>query len=608
MELSWRAPSQTVNFSLSMAPRAKPTKAQVVVWVLGGTDQQPHSPGKGGTSNSSRGRVAFTKSLGEVSGKTSFSLNFAEFAPQGNPGIITFTVGKTTPLEQSARAMAEQLKKDTLSIIGRSGTAEYLVQVTTADGAASTIASVNFGELNLDKSARPTIEYLVNRGTPEFPDQVWGSEGTIFSGNTSLTFRWQPPAGTGSAVYQIGNWTDVSAWPFWNTAKVVQSGLVKVSGTGQQQFTVDVTGLLKNSDGSKYWLRVVPIANSTSLSGQTTNSIALTLSKPAVETPKKAPLTFTTELVGWRPGYEGAPDDAYRFVVANPNWAANEELQKIIGGPVLLGAKVYLPPAPPPKEKAWYEKVFNAINGVLTTIKGVFDRFTMCLLDIVAMLPKLPFEISKSWGVPDSVADKAYNWASAPMHLADAPLNAANRIKSSPGYLADRMLDDMGVTDPKKRMAMKGNIVGGLQTWANQHQYAQSSPDQLGLALDPDFEKRTGVAYIKVTAKANGQLPTGFRAQGPSFTLEVGTVAQNTELLGIPAEYRPLYTGAGGAPTMTDGESIIIPVVMSYHWTHEQRHDDWWFGWQYGIKSRYTLNSKSFDGTSIHKTWGKVSE
>ena len=123
MELSWRAPSQTVNFSLSMAPRAKPTKAQVVVWVLGGTDQQPHSPGKGGTSNSSRGRVAFTKSLGEVSGKTSFSLNFAEFAPQGNPGIITFTVGKTTPLEQSARAMAEQLKKDTLSIIGRSGTA-----------------------------------------------------------------------------------------------------------------------------------------------------------------------------------------------------------------------------------------------------------------------------------------------------------------------------------------------------------------------------------------------------------------------------------------------------------------------------------------------------
>lgn len=601
-DVSWRATDQTVNFTLS-AIRSKPTKGTLVVWVLGAPEQAPHAVGKSGTQKEKVGRIAFLKDLGELKGTNTFSVNFSQFAPQGNPGFITFTVNTGDVAANISKAMAEQIRKDTLGFIGRVGTVAYRVQVTTADGAASTVATVNFGEMCLDPQLRPKLEYQINPGSAEFPDQVWGNQGTVSSAKNMLNFRWQPPQGTTSAIYQIGNFTDVSPWPFWNTAKVVASGPVKISGSGIQQFSVDVSGLMKNADQSKYWFRVVPMASPTVLASQPTNDIMLTVSKPPVEAPKPT-LSIKTELIGWSPGYEGAVDDKYRFVVADPKFATSQELEKIIGGPAVKGAKVYLPPSPPPKEKAWYQKVFDAIDSVLSKIKYYFDVFVSEIASMAALLPSLPFEISKSWGVPDNIADKAYKYATAPMHIADAPLNAAGRIGSAPGYVADRMMDDMGVTDPKKRAALHGNIVGSLEMWSKENQYMHSSPERLGLAPDPDFEKRTAVAYVRVTAKATGPLPAGFRMKGPSISMEVGNIAQNAELLGIKPEYYAIYVGGASAPSMADGDSVVVPVVLGYHWTKQQRPDDWNFGWTRAIKTRYSVNGNTFYGESMHKKWG----
>lgn len=599
-QLSWRASSKKVDFTVSLASRPA-TKAIVAVWVLGDPSDNPHAPGQS-SKNRNPGKVAFVQDLGSIKDKSTFSIDFGNFAPNGNPGIITFNTGGGTSTEQAAKAMQEMIRKDTKSAIGRNGQVDYVVQVTTADNAASTTATVQYGEFAIS-SASPKLEFLTTPATSEFGEK-WGTETIVNSANATLaTFRWTPPKGTTAAEVQVIKESDAQPWAFWNLNSTIIKSAVKFSGNAQQKFSLDLSKLLSFADKSRYIVTVIPQVSASALASHPSTPVFVTLSKEPTQAPQ-ASLQFKTELVGWEPGYEGTPDDKYHFVVADPKHADISDLEKIVGGKVTTGTKVYLPPAEPPKEKAWYKKVYTFITNVINKIVGFVDMVASCVTTMVNMLPQLPFAIAESWGLPKSVSEKAYSFSTLPMKIGSAPLNATKRLGAAKEYVAERMLDDTGITDPNKRAIAKGDISKGLGGWLYINKYAPTGPSQRGLAADPDFEIRTGVAYVRVTATAKGSVPAGFRAQGPTISMEVGTFAKNAELLGTQAQYYPIYTGSAPSPTMAAGQSIIVPVVMVYHSSKQQRPQDWKFGWSYAQSSRYILNGSGIMGKPIHQEWG----
>lgn len=602
--MSWREADKKVNFSIQLGSRPA-TKAILAIWVLGDPSENSHIPGQTVAKPSKVGKVAFVQDLGMIKDKIELTVDFGSFAPSGNPlGFVTLSTSKGSSAEQAAKAMANIVRKDTLSSIGREGTVRYAIQVTTADGSASTTATVEYGEFAANKS-EPKLEYLVTPSTPEFPDDVWGATSTISSvvGGTA-TLRWTPPKGTTSAEVQIIKELDAKPWPEWNLTSTIYKAPVTLSGTGAQKFNLDISKLLTFADQSRFVVKVIPQSTSTLLASHPSTPVFLTLSKKQVEGAKPT-LQFKTELVGWSQGYLGTPDDIYHWVVSEPKWADIKALEKITGGPVTKGTKVYLPPAAPPKELAWYQKVVGSINGVINKITYYPKMYAMNITSVVTnVFPRFPFLMAESFGLPPAMADKAYEYASKPLKLAEAPLNALDRIKRTPDYLTNRMLDEAGITDPNKRQIMKGNAIGGINGLILGNAYAPTSPETRGLSADPDFEIRTGVAYVKVTATANGKVPKGFRVQGPSISMEVGNLAQNSELLGTKPEYYPIYTGYAPSSTLADGESVIVPVVMAYHSIKTQRSKDWDFGWYYANQTRYTVNGKTFFGAMMHTNWG----
>ncbi len=609
--LSWRANDQKLHLIVHPGHHADKVTADVQIWVLGNSAQRPHLAGEKTAAPLGIGKIAYTQPLGQISPSgTQFAINFSNFAPRIST-MVTFSPAtgssSTGIADQLAQASTEEARKLARAAILQNGTVTYKIQVVTSDGAASGVATVEFGEQNLAKSATPAFEYLSNHGTPEFPEQTWSSSVNIdiALGQSAYTFRWSPPQGATSALIQAYKKSEETPWPEWAFAKTILSQPVALTGGGSQQFTLDLTALRKAADGAGYILRIVPLADPLTLASLPAE-MPVTISNSTPK-PAGATLKFSYEMVGWSPGYEGASDDAYRFVVVDSVYANTKEIRDIVGGPVVEGSKVYLPPAPPEKEKAWYEKVVNSIKAVLSFISKEFDIINMLVSELKEYVAEAPFSLAKDIGVPKSIADGAFKTVSTSLNFAEDPLHVREKIDQGTDYVANGILDEAGIKDPTARMLAKGKVVASLRKWADSYQWSSSNSKVFGLAPDPDYVVRTGVVYVKVTAKATGALPAGFRMKGPSITFEAGTMAQNTELLGTKPEYFPLYIGSTAPPTLADGESVIVPVITKYTSNKTSRPADWKFGFVYALSGRYYLNGNYVPTkNSIHEFWGTV--
>lgn len=596
--LSWRESNQKVKFAL-MGARAKPTKFRAIVWVLGNPKEQPHVPGAPAVLNPKVGKIANVLDLAPNTLNNEFEIDFGDFAPYGAP-VMGFKVsqGKSL-LGNAAAAMAESLRKEIKTWIARDGSVDFKIQVTSEDGGASQIATVHYGELT-KKAEDVKTEVQTRRGTAEFPDEEWGNAKGIIAGSTSILLRSNLSAETKKVAVIVS--PTPMPWPLWQFMPSKFKQEIPVS-PGSKSVSVELKSLMNEPDGSKLWLTLIPIASDTELSGIPSNPILLTVINPA-PTKAKPSLSFTTELVGWGKGYEGGFNDQYRFVISDPKWATSDELKKITGGTIQVGTKVYLPPAPPPKELSWYEKVADAIVHTLDVIRRGLDSMILVASTLINVLPKVPFAIAESLGLPPDISQKAYSAATAPLRLGNASLNAADRIGHVPDYLANKMLDEAGISEPIERAKKKANLMGAAIEWSRKNRYVPSSPEMLGLTLDPDYEKRTGVGYVRVTAKATGPLPAGYRQQAPTIQLSVGVWAKDDQSIGIPSAFYNIYQGVNSAGTLADGESIIVPVVTDYHWSYKSRPQDWKFGWTFAKKTLYTLNGKTIEGKNIWEDWG----
>ena len=603
--ISWRAKDLKQHFTVELGRRSNAVKVMVNVWVLGDTNIAPHAPSKPAVKNAKMGRLVYSQDLGLVKDKANFTIDFGDFAPLGNPLIMLFTPADPNESINArlARGLVEQIKKDSRVWIGRNGEITYFVQVQTSDNGASRLATVQYGELALDSTLSPKLEDLVNPGTSEFPDQVWGVSDAISPVKKSLKLRWAPPKGTTSATVQVIKGETSEAWAFWKFADPIITQSIKVSGNGLQQFTVDLSSLVDSDDQTKYMVRVIPEIDSTLLASQPSNWVNITVDN--VKAVTKASLKFKTELVGWSQGHEPSSDDQYRFVVANAAYAQKDQLKKIAGGPVDYGTKIYLPPAPPEQETAWYEKVVVAIKWVFDFINIQWENFSVMKNTMISLVKDVPVSLAKKIGVPASIADNSWKTLDSVLNLKGAPMNAIRKIESSPDYVFGKMMDDCGVTNNAERSALRGDFFTALSIWSRGAIANSTTTTMLGLSPDPDYEVRPGIAFVNVTATANGKLPDNYRASGPTLIVEVGSIAQNTELLGLKPEYYPLYQGTTVTPTLAAGQSIIVPVVLKYHWSKDQRPKDWNFGYVYSTKAQFSVNTKITFHDNLHDTWGE---
>ncbi|HLO96961.1 MAG TPA: hypothetical protein VK171_00085 [Fimbriimonas sp.] len=618
--LNWRINTKA-DFQLQMGTRPSVT-ATAVVWAFGVPKDGPKSASRSQRPSDSNqikakvGRIVHVANLGKLQGSSKFTLNFDDFAPRAG-NIVTFQVtppSNLSPEQQilanAAKAQAAQNKKDALSEISADGTVRYYVQVSTEDGGRSNAIPIEFGEPK--PNGTTNLEYLSIPGTQEFPNEVWSTGSSVSPQVGFSSFRWSTTGKPAKARVQVIDGLPPSSWALWSkAAPELYSGDVPVPSSGVVKFTLPSTQFLSKAKSDTVSIRVIPLTSSGDLAAMPSSLVTIgILKKPQtqpVDTSKT--LKYDIQLIGWEPAYLGNHDDKYRFVVGGPvNPQIVGDVTKILGKTPQKGDKLYLPPAPPPKEEAWYEKVYKAIATVVDFVSSTADLVFANLIPMVTNVLKAgPSYIAEKAGVEPSTIKKA--WA-----IAEAPLAVGNEVMSVPGYInkgkdafVGRMLDDMGIKDFKTRAIMHGNLKGAVSSWASQNSYltATQGPMQ-GLAPDPDFQVHTAIAYVRVRSSKLTGMPSDFRQPGPNIELKVGAFSGEAESIGVSLEYFDLFNATTKGPSMGSDEEIVLAIPMKYHWTHEQKNKDWTWGITRAQKTRYTLNGNAFFGNHLNTKWGKT--
>ncbi len=613
--IHWRGTDQAVELKLTPFDISSKEPVYVSVWALG----LPSTAMNGRPVPADRvGRIAFIERIEPATRELTLKIDFSSFAPpipgkKKSPYSGFIIQSAPSGLASISKAMATMVREATMARLSRDGTTTYSI-IATQGKATSNALTVEYGELMAsDQSAESLAQ--TQYGTPEFPEEKFGPSGTFLTSRNFMGLRYRIPQGTKKALFQVCQTWEHPGYALWTTVKpALQVDLpLNQKDSKDSSFlrtSIPTTKFAADADQTRYWGRVVPLDANGNLAGKPSNPIALVVSNPPspAKVDVKPKLSFTYELVGWRPGYEANPTDQYRFIVANAYIAPLSKLEKVTGKKVGQGSKVYLPPSPPPEEKAWYEKVVDAIAEAISAISDFVTLVSTTFVGFVGAIKQLPFFIAEELGLPKSASASVKNAIDAPFKVSNAVLNAPARIASAPGYVAVRMLDDMGVTDPNKRAALQGNFRGAITGWAKKKVWENSEMSPSGLAPDPDFEQRTGVAYVRVTANVNPALPSGYRESFYPISVSVTSIARDASSLGIPAQPYTLYEGTGLPCTLAPGQSILVPIVMDYHWTYDSRKEDWMFGWKRMESTRFTVNGKSITNQNLHKQWGTVSE
>ncbi|MBK8726488.1 MAG: hypothetical protein IPL96_10730 [Holophagaceae bacterium] len=592
-------------------------KAALSVWAFGPPPTAP-TLGKGSaptTPPGGKARIVHTEEIQLGGAPLEISMDFASFAPsQGpKPSWSGYAVLSSDPvvrsLQQIAAAQRQQALDAALAEIRATGSVTYAVQLTTGSGAASTWATVRYGE-PAPAPFRSLLETKIHAATAEFPE-VWGSSASIGEFGNTLLFRWKTDAPAVKALVQIAKDGFPDGFATWNDpTRDVQRQFVDVPAKGgTASFQLPAAKLQGAPAGTVFAARIVPLTAENNLAGLPSPAVRLSVPAAAAKAPAPAAsLAFEIELVGWEPAHLPIPDDAYHYVVAGtPDKGIYESVKKVAGQEPKSGVKVYLPPKPPEKEKAWYEKVASAIASVLHFLDTVGNVAQQAFGIVEGKVAKAPFDLADMAGLPGSKVKGGLDKAAGALNLAGAKLQQMDLLGRGADYVTGRMADDLGIQDPAARAAFMGKFGGAVRTWSQQNSYLKATAGvQGGLVPDPDFQAHPGIAWIRVRAKATGAVPAGFRQAPPAASLKVGVFARNAELLGIPAEYRDLFQATVPFPTLAVGEELLVPVVTQYHWSHEQQAGTWNFAINHAEKTRYELNGKAFFGTTVNSPWGQT--
>lgn len=604
--VNWRSEGK-INFQIQPVAREGRVGMKLNIWGFGTPDREAGAPGsrpeapKNPMTKVGRLVASIPVSSAPANG---FDVKLKDLLPWPTK-LVTLGGGSSAAPGISASVHFQNLK-DALAEIEKSGTLNYTAQLVADDGGASNWVVFQYGEPK-PSGAAPGIEIETQAGTPEFP-ATWGQERTFSDSSLPLNLRFSGLPSGSKVWLQIARDSFDPAWSFFGNIK---NEVVWREVTGGK-IALPAKDLATQKYPTVFVARVVCLTPQGDLAAMPSGQIKLTKQAVQVVQPNNSgpekKLSYTVELIGWEPAYLGDAFDQYRFVVGRKLDAKIEgNVTEIIGKAPAVGDKVFLPPSEPKKDDPWYKKVFKAVATVLDFIKiGLQQLITGPQKGAQILIYNLYRASAQGLGISNDQAVKTWNKATdvylAPGQAVDYLPRYVSKGKD---YVAAKILDDLDVKDPKTRSALSGHLRGVIESEISKQSYLSESSSQLmGLAPDPDFAVRPGLAYVRVKASQVAGLPADYRQEGPVIDLKVGCIWHNASLLGTSPQYADLFQRSFAGPTMASGETIILAIPLDWHWSYKSNKDSWMNSYAYAQQARYMLDGKEVKGDLVGKAWG----
>jgi len=592
--LSWKDADRHMEFDVSHVGAAYP-KARVCVYAFREAASAYEPPTGLGltpvnqlqtTDPTAMARLIYERELAGVTKDTHFTIDFNGWVPSGHPNVSTKTIlgvrGKREgsgdnpgPISVGAQKPQNRWQLALLSnLVRATGYVRFFVRLEAPGVAPSTSAIVDYGEPQPPNQAKTIVDVQTAKATAEF-EELWAKERFIY-GSFLYAFRYT----TEQSSHKTAMW-QMSDKPFpenpvlyknpewnigWGDIKDLAMPAIPIGKPAY--FSADIAQLFPepSNEEKDYYLRVLLFNEDGTLTGPPSNVIKLMLApaKEKVDVQLTPYLSFNAELVGYKPPcFATSPD--YYLLTRTPT-SDLDQWKKLTGkqNPG-EGDWVYLPPAPP-EDKAWYEKVVDAIKWCLGKIQDLaadVNFFEYCLDFTFVQLPtKLANYVASETKLDQVAAASGLDYGFAAAGWVKGSADTMTSVAKSPDYYAANILDAANVP-AADWINLRGKVSAGLSKFAQEDR--PTNPDISGKLLvpNPDYVQHPPYAYLKVHAsQINGGDPVV--SSVGTYRLRAMGWYQDPQSPDANKGWQTLYDKTFPVPRMCDGMDMVVPIALDY--------------------------------------------
>ncbi len=635
--LSWKSEDRHLEFDLQHIGAAYP-HAKLCVYAYqepaalvtpSGLQLTPVQQLQNQAANSSQ--CVYSRNILNATPNSHYIIEFGGFTPWGRPNSVS---GATSPKpilggngEDGNRRNRNSGTKTLVnrdarvvmtSMIRQQSYVRFFIRLEAPGALSSVAAVVDYGEPQPPNSAPTTIEALVTPAKGENPEELWGSERQIY-GDNAYVFRWKTQnSAKEKAFWQLSDkpfpadpaqYNDPDYSLSWGL--LTEFAQPAIPEGKPVTFFANIAGVFPKQglEERDFFIRVIQLDKDGALAAPPSNALKLRLlPAPATPDPKDSNyLTFTTELVGYRPPNYGSnqPD---RYLLTRTPSSDLDKWIKLTGDPnPHEGDEVYLPPAEPADAKAWYEKVYSAITWCLGAIQSLADdlqTFAYFMDQIFVQLPLRLVNYLGSVAQLDKVAaatglDQALSAAGWVKGQAFAATNMATH----PDYYAASILDSAGVP-AADWINLRGKVRSAVAQAAIDSR--PTNPDTSGKLLvpDPQYQTHPAFAYLKITAKQMGDKSITLVSKAGTYNLKAMGYYTDPQSPDANKGWQDMYHKSVSMPSMCDGMTMVVPIQLDYDASFYVNPKQWITRYNQTIAMRWLLDYKEIKYLKGNAGWG----
>lgn len=560
-----------------------------------------------------------------------FVIDFFEFAPSGHPTTAGEQAPKPVPVLGGQgeggirrRPLVKTVKNRNQtalmgSFIGYQGYVRFFVRIETPGVISSTCAVVDYGEPQPETQAATSLEALTRvikmEGDPTTYE--WGTELDAHdSGHPSYRFRWTTQCSCASARWQLSDlpfpenpvlYKDPNFNHVWGDITEVATPSIPVGQPVEYNAEIGQYLVPPGEEDRTYYVRLIPLKSDGTLAGQPSNTVKLTVHPLPipVATPESTYLTFTTELVGYRsPGF--GPTDPYRFVLTRAPTSDLAQWQKLTGHQnPQAGDQVYLPPEQPADAKAWYEQVYDALKWCLGKLQDLSEGLATLKMVLEQVFIGYPTMLANYLAgelyIDKALAATSIDKAMAVAGYVDQKVFAAAHMAMAADYYAATVLDGAGVP-AAEWINLRGKVAGAMYQCA--HQASTELVTDKMLVPDEQAIEHPAFAFLKVTAVQKGDKSVKLVSPAGSYHLRANGWHSDPQSPDANKGWQHMFTKNVSLPSMCDGMSMVVPVVLDYDPAYYKSPKQWMVRYNQTTAMRWLLD---FDELSVKQgtaSWG----
>ena len=581
--------------------------------------------------------LVYTANFENIQKGVNFTIDFGSFTPFGGisrniPTQIQGSVGRPKPvgskggenppalvLSGPALARAAKTKNDYLAVlIANQGYIRFFVQFQPEGGNSSTIAAIDYGEPQPSVGVAAQLEAFdgVEKGEQHYDH--WSTKVDWSDLKTYQAFRWTADVDNETqAIWEISdqpfplnpvlhgnvvNWGQLTG--------VTKAGTPLASApqiTPQIAYVIGAAGDVDKD----FYFRVVLFNSDGTLACAPSNAVKIVRLKKVVKNEPPPPpstwMEFSTHIVGYEAPYM-EPTDPYQFLLTRKPTSDFAQWQKLTGkSNPGEGDPVYLPPAPPPEEKAWYEKVVDVINYFISKLGDIAEAVQTVAYLLEQVFVNIPITIGNNLA-KEAQLDKAAAAIGLDQGFAAAgwikgKADTAINMAAHADYFAANVLDQAGVP-----AAQWINARGKVQTaiYNAGHDARPTNPTNFDKLLvpNPDFATHPAYVYLKVHATQKGDKSKPLVAPAGTYRLFARGAWTDPGTLGGNSGWMDMYEKYVTLPSMSDGMDMVDPIAIDYHHSYYDNKVSWRYHYQRVTKIQWQIGYSDDIAVNGTKSWG----